>query len=125
MLTYGIVLEPTNGNAIIRVDGTITYTPADNFVGDVLIGYEVCDDDVCSNGEILLHILPVNDGPVAQDDAYSALEDMTLSANVAQNDEDIDDVTLSYTLLSGTAHGTLILAVMVVLHICQMLILME
>lgn len=107
VLTYSIVLEPTDGYAIIGVDGTITYTPTDNFVGDVLIGYEVCDDDICSNGEILLHILPVNDGPVAQDDAYSALEDMTLSANVAQNDEDIDDVTLLYTLLSGTAHGTL------------------
>ncbi|MBX7050473.1 MAG: tandem-95 repeat protein [Flavobacteriales bacterium] len=109
-LTYQLISPPASGNATMDGAGNLTYTPIDDFFGDVMMVYEACDAADCTQGEIIIHVAPVNDAPVAQNDNYSALEDVVLNANVSMNDTDIDDVTLNYTLISDVSNGTLNLA---------------
>ncbi|WP_313331434.1 Ig-like domain-containing protein [Comamonas sp.] len=40
-----IVMPPSNGNAIVNPDGTITFTPADGFTGDAAFEYEICNGE--------------------------------------------------------------------------------
>ncbi len=57
----------------------------------------------------LLHVVPVNDAPVAGDDAYSLDEDQPFDstpATLLDNDSDVDGPGLSATLVSGPTHGT-------------------
>ena len=59
-------------------------------------------------------VTPVNDAPVAVDDAYEVDEDADLTVLAAQgvlaNDTDVDNDLLTATLVNGPAHGTLVLA---------------
>jgi hypothetical protein len=55
-------------------------------------------------------VTPVNDAPVATDDAFTLAEDTPLSvppSGVLANDSDIDSATLTAVLVSGPQHGTL------------------
>src|SRR5205085_441196 len=59
---------------------------------------------------VTLTVQPVNDAPVAQPDSYAVTEDGTLGIalpGVLDNDSDIDGDTLTATVVSGPAHGTL------------------
>src|SRR5262245_40680965 len=55
-------------------------------------------------------ITGVNDAPVANADAFTLDEDTTLTANVLGNDTDVDSATLTATLVSGGAHGSVTLS---------------
>src|SRR5262245_27845040 len=55
-------------------------------------------------------ITGVNDAPVANADAFTLDEDTTLTANVLGNDTDVDSATLTATLVSGAAHGSVTLS---------------
>lgn len=49
-LTVTNILQPSNGTAILNLDGTITYNPNDTYVGTDTITYTICDVDVaCGN----------------------------------------------------------------------------
>jgi len=43
--TLTIVLEPLNGEVVINADGTITYTPNFDFIGEDTFEYQICDND--------------------------------------------------------------------------------
>ncbi|MGE5608133.1 MAG: Ig-like domain-containing protein, partial [Bacillota bacterium] len=53
---------------------------------------------------------PVNDAPVAKDDAYSMTGDTSFPAqsSVLANDEDVENDPLTAVLVTGTAHGKLV-----------------
>ena len=64
---------------------------------------------------VTINVLPVNDAPVAADNAYAVSEDATLSvplasAGVLVNDTDVDGPALSAALVAGPANGVLALA---------------
>jgi hypothetical protein len=57
-------------------------------------------------------VTPVNDAPVAVDDAYQVAKNKVLSVNapgVLSNDSDVEHSPLTAILVSGPAHGTLTL----------------
>ena len=60
-----------------------------------------------------IDVCPVNDAPTSADDAFSLDEGTTLTvdaaAGVLANDSDIDGDTLSASVVSGPANGTLTL----------------
>ena len=59
-----------------------------------------------------LTVNPVNDAPVAANDAYTTDEDTPLTRpapGVLANDTDVDGATLTAVLVTGPAHGTLAL----------------
>lgn len=94
------VTSALGGTVEIFANGTFTYTPAENANGLDSFDYIVTDGMDSSIGTATIDILPVNDNPVAQDDAFTTMEDKALTGNVlADNgngaDFDVDGDTLS------------------------------
>ncbi|MCB9857582.1 MAG: tandem-95 repeat protein [Phycisphaerales bacterium] len=103
---------PANGTiAVDAGNGDVTYTPNANYNGTDSFEYQVCDNEnppLCDMATVNITINPVNDAPVAQDDAASTDEDTALMGNVLNDngngpDSDIDGDALTVTELDGNA----------------------
>jgi VCBS repeat-containing protein len=113
-LTYSVTGGPTNGT----LSGTapnLTYTPNANYNGADSFTFVVNDGTVDSAAAtVSITVTPVNDAPVAADDAYTTSEDIALTVaapGVLVNDTDVDvGDTLTAALVSGSANGTVVLA---------------
>ncbi|MDV7214236.1 Ig-like domain-containing protein, partial [Azotobacter beijerinckii] len=79
-----------------------TYTPAANFTGTDSVDYTVTDGSLTDVGTLTIAVGPVNDAPVAADDAVTATEDTPFSSSIAldANDSDLDGDSLS--VVAGT-----------------------
>jgi predicted extracellular nuclease len=113
-LTYAIVDQPTNGSVTL-VGDVATYTPELNFNGEDSFTYKANDGLVDSEMAVVtITVTPVNDAPVAVEDAYTTDEDVVLTVLVADgvlaNDTDIDGDTLTAVLVDDVSNGTLALA---------------
>ena len=89
-----IVIEsnPNNG-AIARENGSLIYTPAEDFVGSDSFTYTVADvEGLGSNiATVNITVNPVNDAPVAVDDEVTTDEDTPIAINnIISNDTDVD-----------------------------------
>jgi len=102
-----ITVPPTHGSVSVDpVTGEVTYTPDEDFHGQDVLTYQVCDSDgVCDEAAVAITVLPIDDPPVANDQAVTAEEDTPLPITVTATDPDGD--TLAYTILSGPANGTI------------------
>ncbi len=108
--SVSIISLPSNGRAIIDpLTGEITYEPDQDFHGRDSFLYRICDSlDACDTARVTVNVIPMNDPPVAVDDAVSTQEDLSVQIPVTANDYDpdgaIDPTTL--VILSGPSHGT-------------------
>lgn len=85
------VLSQAGGIVRIYADGSFTYTPRAGFSGNDSFAYTLRDPGLAEDrGTVTLTVLPVNDAPVAQDDAFSLRHDGVLTAGVLGNDSDPD-----------------------------------
>jgi gliding motility-associated-like protein len=108
ILTYSVELDVSYGTLVFDSNGTFTYTPNLNFFGTDHFTYFVCDNDGnCDVGTVTIVVTPVNDAPVAEDDSYTTMENTELSGFVGNNDSDVDDIVLTYEVVTTTTHGTL------------------
>ena len=83
--------ETDNGSITINEDGSYEYTPDENFNGSDSFEVTVVDDvGAKSTSTLELSVSDVNDGPVAEDDKASGVEDTVISGNVLKNDSDAD-----------------------------------
>ena len=93
-LTVTNLTQPSSGTATLNADNTVTYTPNLNFNGVESFTYTASDGTASSTAATVTIIInPVNDPPVAVDDAYATNEDTpyTVAApGVLENDEDVD-----------------------------------
>ncbi|WLI86986.1 tandem-95 repeat protein [Vibrio parahaemolyticus] len=85
---------PENGSVIVNNDGTVTYTPDDNYVGKDTFTYVVTSGGVSESTTVTVNVTPVNDAPVAKDDIATTQEDTAVTIDVLPNDTDIDGDTL-------------------------------
>ncbi|RME22932.1 MAG: tandem-95 repeat protein, partial [Candidatus Zixiibacteriota bacterium] len=88
-----VVVNPVNGTASVNpVTGALSYTPGSDFFGEDSLRYTIHDDLGASSQPALVHITvtPVNDAPVAQDDAETTSENTPITIVVLQNDGDVD-----------------------------------
>ena len=109
-LTTALVDGPTHGELVLNTDGTFTYTPDANYNGTDSFTYTATDGTATSTpATVTITVNPVNDATVANNDSYSTGEDSSLLGNVLTNDVDVDGDTFTAALLSGPAHGTLVL----------------
>ncbi|MDF4465466.1 tandem-95 repeat protein [Vibrio parahaemolyticus] len=86
---------PKNGTVIVNNDGTVTYTPDDNYVGKDTFTYIVTSGGVSESTTVEVNVTPVNDAPVAKDDIATTQEDTAVTIDVLPNDTDVDGDTLS------------------------------
>lgn len=108
-LSASVVTQPSQGTLVSNADGSFEYQPNANFHGVDTFEYVVSDGDQSSDP--IEVIVTVNTAPVAADDAYNAVEDITLDVDAAngllENDSDADNDTLNVFLISSTSNGTL------------------
>ncbi|EHH1026834.1 tandem-95 repeat protein [Vibrio parahaemolyticus] len=86
---------PKNGTVIVNNDGTVTYTPDDNYVGKDTFTYIVTSGGVSESTTVEVNVTPVNDAPVAKDDIATTQEDTAVTIDVLPNDSDVDGDKLS------------------------------
>ena len=119
-----IAASTTNGTAVVNNSGSggrVRFTPAPNYYGTVVFSYIVSDGALSSTGSVTVTVTPVNDAPVASDDAYTCPEGTTLivpvagvlstgasGAGVLANDTDLEGDPLTAVLVSSVSHGTLV-----------------
>ena len=129
-LTFSIVTNPANGSLGSITNNsctsgspntdsaTVTYTPNPNFNGSDSFTYKVNDGSLDSSpATVAITINPVNDPPVANDDAATTDEDTpyTFPASGAgglkNNDTDVDHAAaaLRITTVTDPANGTAVL----------------
>jgi VCBS repeat-containing protein len=113
LLTAILVAGPTHGTLTLNANGSFTYTPVANYNGPDSFTYRANDGLLNSNvATVSITVNPVNDAPIANNDTFSADEDTPLiisTAGILENDSDVDGNSLSAVLVTGPAHGTLVL----------------
>ena len=110
-MTAALVAGPSHGNVTLNSDGSFTYTPAANYSGSDSYTYKANDGTVDSNvATVNITVIPVNNPPVAVDNAYGTAEDTVLTVatpGILANDSDVDLNPLTSILVTGPSHGTL------------------
>ncbi len=107
-LTFQIVSGPSHGT----LSGTapnLLYTPSSDYNG--LDSFTFVARDGASNSvpaTISLQINPVNDAPVAVDDAASTYQDTAVLIPLLANDSDVDSSSFWIESIDTPAHGTLV-----------------
>ena len=108
-----LVSSPAHGTLALGADGGFVYTPNLNFNGADSFTYQASDGTASSPvATVNITVLPVNDIPAANDDAYTMTAGTTLNISlpgVLANDTDIEGSALSAVLESNPIHGTLAL----------------
>jgi VCBS repeat-containing protein len=107
-MTVVLVSGPANGTLVLNANGTFTYTPAANFNGTDSFTYQVNSAGGSDTATVTITVNPVNDLPVAQNDAFTTNEDVAVSGNVLTNDSDVEG-PLTVSLATGPANGSLVL----------------
>jgi VCBS repeat-containing protein len=115
-LSYAVLTQPSEGSAADNGDGTFTFDPGSDFqdlaageTRQVSFTYEVTDSQGATDtATATITVTGTNDGPVAQADSFSGLQDQQVTGNVlADNgsgaDSDIDGDALSVTTIGAIA----------------------
>ncbi|MDY6792391.1 MAG: Ig-like domain-containing protein, partial [Thermodesulfobacteriota bacterium] len=98
--------QPAHGTAGSNGDGTLTYTPDEDFNGMDSFNYTVSDGNGGTDtATVSITIHPVNDAPMANHQTVTLNEDETASTTLTASDADGD--TLTYQVVSSPSQGTL------------------
>nr|WP_297459345.1 retention module-containing protein [uncultured Halomonas sp.] len=112
---YGI------GTLTINSDGSYTFTPTDDWNGQVpVVTYTITDGEFFDTATLTLNIEGINDTPVggddnaadAADDALTTAEDTALIIDpqtLLANDDDVDGDTLTITGVGNASNGKVVL----------------
>ncbi|MFB8344880.1 Ig-like domain-containing protein, partial [Brucella cytisi] len=97
------------GTVTINANGSYSFVPVADYDGPIpVITYTVSDGAGGTDTSTLtLNMQPVNDAPIALDDAATTPENTPVSGNVLDNDTDVDNPTLTVTFfeIDGTTYG--------------------
>ncbi len=105
-ITITMVGDPAHGTASIGGGGNnISYTPDADYTGADSFTYQISDGNGnTATATVTVTVDPVNDAPVAVDDAVTINEGAGATAiNVRSNDTDVDGDTLSVVAVSPTS----------------------
>ncbi|WP_345603902.1 Ig-like domain-containing protein, partial [Vibrio proteolyticus] len=101
---------PSNGSIMVNADGTITYTPNDNYNGADSFTYTVTSGGVTETATVAINVTPVNDTPIASPTVIETLEDTSVLIAWSQmgvSDIDTADDQLGVQATALPANGTL------------------
>ncbi len=102
------VTGPAHGTLVLNANGTFVYTPQANFTGTDSFVYRISDGNGgFSEATVSLTVNPVNDAPVAANDALTTKEDQPFAGQLpAATDAEGNPIT--YAKGSNPAHGTVV-----------------
>ncbi|PRY23489.1 hypothetical protein CLV58_14110 [Spirosoma oryzae] len=110
-----VTSQPAHGSVVVNPDGTATYTPATNYVGQDAFSYQICDiadNSKCATAVATISV--VSSPPVAVADASSTGFNTPVTTTILSNDKDrtgaaatLQNVTLP-TVTVQPAHGTVV-----------------
>jgi VCBS repeat-containing protein len=106
--------QPANGTLARLANGDFSYTPNANWHGTDTFTYIISDGfGGTAEGLVTVTVTPVNDAPVAGDDAFSTPRDVPLVIEIADllaNGTDVDGDPLSFTGVTQPGHGELVVS---------------
>jgi hypothetical protein len=107
VLTVISVTGAANGQtAIVSGGGSVSYVPNADFSGADSFQYTISDGQGGSaTASVAMTVTPVNDAPMANDQAVETEQDTSVGITLTGSDPDGD--SLGFTVLSGPAHGAL------------------
>jgi hypothetical protein len=110
MLTVSAVDNANNGTVALN-GGQPIFTPTADYNGTASFDYTVSDGaGGTDTGTVTITVTPVNDPPVALDDADSTVEDTPITfTSLVGNDTDPELDTLSVTAVANPKNGTVAL----------------
>ncbi len=103
---------PAHGT-ITRSGLTLTYTPAPDYHGADAVVVTVNDGTLSASATMTITVTPVNDPPIAVDDALAATRNTpatVAAAALVGNDTDVDGDALAVTAVADATHGAVALA---------------
>jgi VCBS repeat-containing protein len=105
-LTYALVKLPEHGT--VTLDGpVVTYTPDTNYNGPDSFTFQASDGSGSADeATVTISVNPVNDAPVAADDAAVTEEDLAVLLFPLANDGDLDNDLLFVAWTSAPASGS-------------------
>ena len=99
----------SQGTIVNNGDGTITFTPATNYVGPVdPFEYRICDTGspvLCDTATVMLTVSPANDPPMISQPPVLVPEDSFITFCPTVSDPDLGDM-LTVSLCSTPSNGT-------------------
>jgi len=105
-LYFQIVQGPLHGDLIFNANGYFSYTPNSNYFGQEIMSYNACDPlNTCVTATITININPLNDTPVAIGENIGVLMNIAVSGDVSNNDYDVDNGILTYSIIQNTVNG--------------------
>ncbi len=118
------VQNSVGGTAELLPNGTVLFTPQDNFNGEATFDYTVDDrEGAQASATATVVYQPVNDNPIANDDRYDSPQDpslaMTLSGledtpleipivELLKNDADVEGLVISFESASSGIDGDVV-----------------
>lgn len=104
------VSNPLHGTATLD-NGLLFYLGSTNYFGDDTFTY-IAENEAGARafGTVMVHVAPVNDFPVANDDRALTFEDRPVSIDVLANDKDADSDLLTIANVGVATDGTVSLA---------------
>lgn len=107
-LTVVGVTQPANGVVTIAIDGSgVDYVPDQDFHGADGFTYTVQDaGGAVDTATVAVSVTPLDDAPVADDDAASTPEDAAVTIAVLANDTDPDGDALAVQSVTQPASGS-------------------
>jgi uncharacterized delta-60 repeat protein/CSLREA domain-containing protein len=108
ILAVTSITQGANGTVVDNGDGTLTYTPDADWNGVDSYTYTVSDGFLTDTATVTITVTPVNDFPVAADDAGTLDEDTFLTLDLVANDTDVDGDTLVIVAVTQPANGSVV-----------------
>jgi gliding motility-associated-like protein len=103
--------NPSNGSVAVQPDGSFQYTPNKDWNGTDTFTYTIKDVSGATSlpGTVTVIVTPVNDAPVAVNDAATTNENTAVAIPVLANDFDIDSPLdpSSITIGTNVQHGSI------------------
>jgi len=102
--------EPVNGTVVLNNDGTVTYTPNENFNGTDNFNYNLVDSaGAAVVARVTVMIDSVNDEPTVSLEKVDVDEDGTTLIDVLANASDIDNGVLSLDSVIQPSNGVVVI----------------